>query len=58
MNFIIQCIGFAILWNLVNYKREDKIKLFSKEWFIILFGIVIAITIINDSQKIISFFNS
>jgi len=40
VEFILQVIGFTIIWYAVNYKRETRIKSFSTLWFAI-FGLMI-----------------
>ena len=40
LEFILQVIGFTIIWYAVNYKRETRIKSFSTLWFAI-FGMMI-----------------
>jgi hypothetical protein len=36
INFIVQTIGFAIIFVAVDYKREVKIKAFTSEWWVVI----------------------
>jgi hypothetical protein len=36
INFIVQTIGFAIIYGAVNYEREVKIKVFTSEWWAVI----------------------
>lgn len=42
VEFILQVIGFTIMWYAVNYKRETKIISFSTLWFAIIGMMIIA----------------
>lgn len=34
--FILHIVGYLLLWIAVDIGREDKLKLFTKNWWIIL----------------------
>ena len=42
VEFILQVIGFTIMWYAVNYKRETKIISVSTLWFAIIGMMIIA----------------
>ncbi len=51
MKEIIVIIGFAIIWGAVHVGRDRPIKLFSRNWWLILFMISIGAYIIENAYK-------
>lgn len=47
VEFILQVIGFTIMWYAINYKRETRIKTFSTLWWAMIGMMVIAGTLIK-----------
>jgi hypothetical protein len=47
LEFILEVIGFTIIWHAVNYKRETIIESYSTLWFSIIGMMIIAGTLIQ-----------
>jgi hypothetical protein len=47
VEFILQVIGFTIMWYAVNYKREIRIESYSTLWFEIIGMMIISGTLIQ-----------
>ena len=47
VEFILEVIGFTIMWYAVNYKRETRIESYSTLWFAIIGMMIIAGTLIQ-----------
>jgi len=53
MDFIILLIGWVLLWVACDVKRpNDKIELFSIEWFLQLILMLVGVTMISTSYFI------
>lgn len=48
IDWLLDIIGFTIIWICIDYKRTPKIKIFSKEWFILFIGILITGLLIKN----------
>lgn len=48
MDFLITTFGFILLWAACDVHRpNDKIEIFSKEWFFQLVLMIVGVTLIN-----------